>query len=388
MQDIRVVVAEYSKSIASILNNASYNNYRINVVFEVSNGIDAYKAITKLKPDFFITEISLNAMGAIELIKLFKKENIKINIIIISLSSNNEDLIDKVINLGALDIINKPKNINNIESFKIDIIKKIINILEKQKNNILIDSTTDNSKTNISVLNNIKKEKTNETSSKLDNDIKILPHNDKIISDALYKVSKLKLEKPKLIAIGISTGGPRALRILLPNLPKDFPLPILISQHIPKDFTYSLVSSLNDICKIKIKEANIDEEILPSIVYISPGDKNMGIYLDSMGKIRIKFYQDTENQFIYTPCIDYLFNTINDALKNKAIAIIMTGMGNDGTSGMKKLYNNKNLTIAQNKETSTIYGMPKSAVENNVATLVLSLYDISEFLIQYITNKA
>ena len=80
MQDIRVVVAEYSKSIASILNNASYNNYRINVVFEVSNGIDAYKAITKLKPDFFITEISLNAMGAIELIKLFKKENIKINI--------------------------------------------------------------------------------------------------------------------------------------------------------------------------------------------------------------------------------------------------------------------------------------------------------------------
>ncbi|MCZ9892716.1 CheB methylesterase domain-containing protein [Brachyspira hyodysenteriae] len=137
-------------------------------------------------------------------------------------------------------------------------------------------------------------------------------------------------------------------------------MPILISQHIPKEFSSSLISSLQDISKIKIKEAQVDEEIFPSIVYISPGDKNMGIYMDSKGKLRIKFYPDPDKKFVYTPCVDYLFNTIDDVLKDKAIAIVMTGMGNDGTSGMTRLYNDNNLTIAQDKASCTVYGMPRA----------------------------
>ena len=154
-----------------------------------------------------------------------------------------------------------------------------------------------------------------------------------------------------------------------------------------EDFSSSLISSLSDICKIEIKEAVSDEEILPSVVYISPGDKNMGIYSDSSGKIKIRLYTDYENKFIYTPSVDYLFDTINDTLVNKSIAIVMTGMGNDGTEGMIKLYNNKNLTIAQSKETCTVYGMPRSVIENQTVHLVMSLYDIAEFLVQYVRSR-
>ena len=112
----------------------------------------------------------------------------------------------------------------------------------------------------------------------------------------------------------------------------------------------------------------------------------MGIYLEN-NNIKIKLREDLKLDLPYMPSVNYLFNTINDNLKDQAIAIIMTGMGNDGTEGMINLYNNKNLTIAQNKTTSTIFGMPKSAIENNAVHFIISLYDMAEFLVQYTTIK-
>lgn len=383
---IRVLIAEDSKATSALLNNVLANHYRIEVVSIVNNGIDAYKSIVAIKPDFVVMNIDLPLMGGIELLKLLKKENIQTNILVMSSLAQNKDLSSRALDLGALDIIYKPRNIN--ADFIRDNILNII--LETTKNNpIKCDLAFDY---NASILNScsIKEEIEDDEKTymdKFDDNVRIMPYDQKQVATALSKTFRKDFKAPILVAIGISTGGPRALRIMLPSLPKDFPLPILISQHIPKEFSSSLISSLQDISKIKIKEAQIDEEILPSIVYISPGDKNMGIYMDSKGKLRIKFYPDPDKKFVYTPCVDYLFNTIDDVLKDKAIAIVMTGMGNDGTSGMTRLYNDNNLTIAQDKASCTVYGMPRSVIENKVVHLVLSLYDIAEFLVQYLRGK-
>ncbi len=382
---IRILIAEDSKTTSALLNNVLANHYRIEVVSVVNNGIDAYKSIVSIKPDFVIMDIDLPLMGGIELLKLLKKENIQTNILVMSSLAQNKDLSSRALDLGALDIIYKPRNITA------DFIKNnILNIiLETIKTNpVKSDSAFDY---NTAILNtNIKEvieddEKT--YMDKFDDNVKIMPYDQKQVATALSISFRKDFKAPLLVAIGISTGGPRALRIMLPSLPKDFPLPILISQHIPKEFSSSLISSLQDISNIRIKEAQVDEEILPSIVYISPGDKNMGIYMDSKGKLRIKFYPDPDKKFIYTPCVDYLFNTINDVLRDKAIAIVMTGMGNDGTKGMTRLYNDNNLTIAQDKLSCTVYGMPRSVIENKVVHVVLSLYDIAEFLVQYLRGK-
>ena len=382
---IRILIAEDSKTTSALLNNVLANHYRIEVVSVVNNGIDAYKSIVSIKPDFVIMDIDLPLMGGIELLKLLKKENIQTNILVMSSLAQNKDLSSRALDLGALDIIYKPRNITA------DFIKNnILNIiLETIKTNpVKSDSAFDY---NTAILNtNIKEvieddEKT--YMDKFDDNVKIMPYDQKQVATALSISFRKDFKAPLLVAIGISTGGPRALRIMLPSLPKDFPLPILISQHIPKEFSSSLISSLQDISNIRIKEAQVDEEILPSIVYISPGDKNMGIYMDSKGKLRIKFYPDPDKKFVYTPCVDYLFNTINDVLRDKAIAIVMTGMGNDGTKGMTRLYNDNNLTIAQDKLSCTVYGMPRSVIENKVVHVVLSLYDIAEFLVQYLRGK-
>lgn len=383
---IRVLIAEDSKTTSALLNNVLASHYRLEVVSIVNNGIDAYKSIVAIKPDFVVMNIDLPLMGGIELLKLLKKENIQTNILIMSSLAQNKDLSSRALDLGALDIIYKPRNINA------DFVKEnILNvILETIKTNpIKSDSAFDYNSTilNSCSMKEVIEDEEKTYMDKFDDNVKIMPYDQKQVATALSISFRKDFKAPMLVAIGISTGGPRALRIMLPSLPKDFPLPILISQHIPKEFSSSLITSLQDISSIRIKEAQVDEEISPSIVYISPGDKNMGIYMDSKGKLRIKFYPDPDKKFVYTPCVDYLFNTIDDVLKDKAIAIVMTGMGNDGTSGMTRLYNDNNLTIAQDKLSCTVYGMPRSVIENKVAHVVLSLYDIAEFLVQYLRGK-
>lgn len=386
---IRVLIAEDSKIISGMLNNILSNHYRINVVSLVNNGIDAYKSIVSIKPDFVVMEIDLPLMGGIELLKLLKKENIQVNILVMTSLTKNKDLSSRALELGALDIIYKPRNVS-IDFLKDNVLNKIIEISKNNRESSLEFVPESSIDYSFNFLNNNKKvidESEKTEIDKFDDNVRIIPFNQKQVATAITKVLKFKFNTPKLVAIGISTGGPRALRIMLPSIPADFPLPILISQHIPKEFSSSLISSLQDICSIKIKEATLDEELMPSVVYISPGDKNMGIYMDSAGRLKIKFYPDTDKKFIYTPCVDYLFNTIDDVLTDKAIAIVMTGMGNDGTEGMIKLYNHNNLTIAQDRASSTVYGMPRSVIENKAVHLVLSLYDIAEFLIQYMRLK-
>ncbi|PCG20172.1 chemotaxis-specific protein-glutamate methyltransferase CheB [Brachyspira sp. G79] len=387
---IRVLIAEDSKIISGMLNNILANHYRINVVSLVNNGIDAYKSIVSIKPDFVVIEIDLPLMGGIELLKLLKKENIQVNILVMTSLTKNKDLSSRALELGALDIIYKPRNVS-IDFLKENVLNKIIAISKNNRENGLEFVPESNIDYKFNFLNKNTKKVIDESEKteidKFDDNVRIIPFNQKQVATAITKVLKFKFNTPKLVAIGISTGGPRALRIMLPSIPADFPLPILISQHIPKDFSSSLISSLQDICSIRIKEASLDEELMPSVVYISPGDKNMGIYMDSAGRLKIKFYPDTEKKFIYTPCVDYLFNTIDDVLTDKAIAIVMTGMGNDGTEGMIKLHDHNNLTIAQDRASSTVYGMPRSVIENKAVHLVLSLYDIAEFLIQYMRLK-
>lgn len=398
---IRVLIATDSKNISGLLNNILANYYRINVVGVVYNGIEAYKSIISLKPDFAVMDADLPLMGGLEVLRLLKKENIKINILIMSSLVHNQDASIRGFDLGVLEFIQKTRNISS-EFIKDHILNRIIEISKKQSDdlefvaesnidynfNFFNSTTTTTSSSPASNTNKITYTDSEKPYlNKFDENVRIIPFNQKQVAAAISKILKYDLKPPKLIAIGISTGGPRALRIMLPSLPSNFPLPILISQHIPKEFSSSLISSLQDICKIKIKEAAVDEELEPSVVYISPGDKNMGVYMDSKGSVRIKFYPDTEHNFLYTPCVNYLFETIDNVLVNKAVAIIMTGMGNDGTEGMIKLYNHGNLCIAQDKESSTVYGMPRSVIENKVVHVVLSLYDIAEFLIQYMRLK-
>ena len=370
---INVLIAEDSKETADNIKKILLKNPAVNIINIVNNGIDAYKTIINNKTDFAFVEFNLPMMGAYELIKQLKNDNINTKIVVLSTKDKNDDLNTRLINIGAFKIINKNINIEYIE-------KEILNTIQN-KNNKQEEIKTSEIKIDETINN-----KFFENISIQRNTINTYPYHVNRVNEVINKINYSDFKKPKLIAIGISTGGPKALRILIPSIPKNFPIPILIAQHIPKDFSCSLAKGLNDVSQITVKEAEDNEEIKAGFAYICPGENNMGIYLDN-NNIKIKLREDLKTDLPYMPSINYLFNTINDNLKDQAIAVIMTGMGNDGTEGMINLYNNKNLTIAQNKATSTIFGMPKSAIENNAVHFIISLYDMAEFLEQYTTIK-
>lgn len=366
---INVLIAEDSKETSDNIKKILLKNPAVKIVNIVNNGIDAYKTIINNKTDFAFVEFNLPMMGAYELLKQLKNDNINTKVVVLSTKDKNDDLNSRLTNLGAFKIINKNINIEYIEK---EILNTIANKNTKQQEEIKAEETINNNFfENISIQRNT---------------INTFPYHVNRVNEVINKINYSDFKKPKLIAIGISTGGPKALRILIPSIPKDFPIPILIAQHIPKDFSYSLAKGLNDVSQITVKEAEDNEEIKSGFAYICPGENNMGIYLDN-NNIKIKLHPNLKSDLPYIPSINYLFNTINDNIKNQAIAVIMTGMGNDGTEGIINLYNNKNLTIAQDKITSTIFGMPKSAIENNAVHFIVSLYDMADFLIQYTTIK-
>ncbi len=178
-----------------------------------------------------------------------------------------------------------------------------------------------------------------------------------------------------IIAIGISTGGPKALQTVIPKLPADLPAAVLVVQHMPSGFTKSLANRLNEVSNLPVKEAENGEKINPRTVYIAPGG------------YQTKVRMSDENYFIVLnddqpvnglkPCFDVLLSSLAQ-INIKLIVAIMTGMGNDGTNGIRELDKNSAYLIAQDEETSTIFGMPRSAIETGLIDIVLPVDKIAE----------
>jgi len=177
---------------------------------------------------------------------------------------------------------------------------------------------------------------------------------------------------PELVLIGVSTGGPAALARVLPLLPKDFPVPIVVVQHMPPIFTQSLAESLASKCNLRVREAADGEKIEPGLVLIAPGGQQMRLVpgLDTLARVQIT---DDPPENNCKPAVDYLFRSAANGLPGRAMAVILTGMGSDGTLGLRLLRRHGCFTIAQDEATSVVYGMPKAAVEAGVVDVVLPL---------------
>jgi len=181
----------------------------------------------------------------------------------------------------------------------------------------------------------------------------------------------------EIVAIGTSTGGPVALQELLVQLPQNFPLPILLVQHMPAKFTEAFASRLNQQCKIEVREAKDGDLLNPGTALLAPGGKQMKMEKRA-GRMMVKIVEETDPMQNYKPCVDVTFDTVNSAVGNKALGIILTGMGADGREGCTKLKNRGATIWAQDEATSTIYGMPAAVA--NIAEQILPLKEIGKKL--------
>ncbi|MCI2236084.1 CheB methylesterase domain-containing protein [Helicobacter sp. CaF467b] len=208
----------------------------------------------------------------------------------------------------------------------------------------------------------------------------MINHNEKYHPDLILKSNPYRSEGKKLIAIGASTGGVEAISKIIQMLPPNLP-PIVITQHIPEGFSTSFANRLNRLAVIDVFEANEKMHLHNSCAYLAPGGKHL--LLDKVGNDYFIKSVDGERISRHKPSVDVMFRSVNNVVGKNALAIIMTGMGDDGSIGIKELYDNGAYTIAQDESSCVVFGMPKQAIARGAVCEVVSLDEIPERIIQF-----
>lgn len=340
---VRVLIVDDSAFMRKVLSEMLDSDSSVKVIGTATDGKDALDKIRELDPDVITMDVEMPVMDGINCLKEIMQRFPKPVIMLSSGTDHGADLTIRALDEGAVDFIAKPKNI-----FEIKTDKKKKEIIEK-----------------IAIAKNVK---FCNTSNKFH----------KNTGEVSFQNKTLK----HIIAIGTSTGGPKALQSVVPFLPGDIPAAVLIVQHMPPGFTNSLAERLNSKSDLIVKEASHKEKILAGHVYIAPGDSHMLIEAANNGDILINLDKSPPVGG-HRPSVDVMMSSLSDTGLKNIIGVIMTGMGSDGSIGIKKLKEkNKSYIIAQDEETSVVYGMPKMAFQTGAVDKVVSLDKISEEIIQ------
>ncbi len=191
-----------------------------------------------------------------------------------------------------------------------------------------------------------------------------------------------------LIVIGASTGGPKALYKILPKLPSNIP-PVIVVQHMPRGFTKNFAERLNEKASVRVKEAEDGEIIRPGIVYIAPAGRHLKVVRATeygLGNYKFELSDGPPKNFV-KPSVDVTLESIYHNYNGNVLVTILTGMGKDGAEGCKLIKSKGGKIIAEDQSTAVIYGMPKAVIENNLADLVIPLYDIPKAINQLMRNN-
>ncbi len=346
---LRTLIVDDSAMYRKIIEDVLYDFPYVEIVGTAQNGKIALEKTATLKPDMLILDIEMPEMDGLEVLEGLRKKNSDISSVVFStFSTEGADITLKALELGAFDFIPKPGDGN------LDVNKGIF----KSKIAPILDTLFFRKKT-----------KFFRKKTELKNDV----------SRAIDQSSYIrKSQRSKAVAIGISTGGPVALTRVIPAIPADIGVPIFIVQHMPPIFTETLAEQLDSISKISVKEAADGQIIYPNTAYIAPGGKQMKIDIsENNARLIIKITDDpAENNC--KPSADYLFRSVATHYGRNSTGVIMTGMGSDGTEGLKLMKARGATIIAQDEATSVVYSMPRKPVEIGIVDVIAPLDSITD----------
>lgn len=342
MNKIKVLIVDDSAFMRKIISDILSDSPKIEVVGTAKNGKDALEQIDQLKPDLVTLDVEMPVMDGITALKHIVEDH-KIPVVMLSsLTEAGADLTIKALEIGAVDFITKPTSIFKINTDEI-----------KQA---LVEKIVGASKVSVS---------------------KVSYTPRKIIEAKPKRTYERSNKLNQIIAIGTSTGGPRALQSVITDIPGDIDAAVLIVQHMPVGFTKSLAERLNSMANIEIKEAEHGDVIQPGCGYLAPGGYQMEV--KKRGSDYIILLDDSKVVSGHRPSVDAMLHSIVQQNIKNTIAVIMTGMGSDGTDGLVKLKANGCIKIiAQDEDSCVVYGMPGSAVKSNAVDIIVPLNNISK----------
>lgn len=349
----KILVVDDSALMRRMMCDIIESDERFQVADKATNGLEVLDFITKNTYDAVVLDVNMPKMTGLQLLEELQKRKIQAKVIMASTdTAEGAKVTLDALELGAIDFVHKPENAFALkeDSFR----KKLLRILEavcdSRACNFGRTPSPDEAKTTRKVVELAKKHSDSSGGS-------------------------------KIIALASSTGGPKALHSVIPMLPKNLKCPMVLVQHMPAGFTKSLAERLDSLSEVKVSEA-VDGEVLEAgHVYVACGGKHMNVDMKAGGKYVIR-YSDEPSREGVKPCANYMYESLINSKYDEIICVVMTGMGADGTKGIKNLKEKKKVhVIAQEQSTCAVYGMPRSVVNAGLADQIVPLEQIAQEII-------
>ncbi|MEN7551800.1 chemotaxis response regulator protein-glutamate methylesterase [Rapidithrix thailandica] len=342
---VKVLIVDDSALFRQTLRTLLESESDIKVIGTAMDPYFAAQKITREKPDVITLDIEMPRMDGLTFLKKLMKQAPIPVVIITSLTQRGTALALKAIELGAVEVITKPQMDSKklLEESRIKITDTIRSAAMAKLKEARVRKT-------------VQTASAKRTFSPVKRPTTLITHN-------------------KVVAVGASTGGTDALKLFLQSLDEHSP-GVVIVQHMPEKFTKSFADRLNEICRISVKEAENDDQVLPGTALIAPGNFHMSLFrIGNQYKVKI-FAGELVNR--HRPAVDVLFKSVAHHAGPNAIGVIMTGMGSDGAQGLWEMREAGAYTIAQDEKSCVVFGMPKKAIEKGAACTVLPLEQIAE----------
>jgi two-component system, chemotaxis family, protein-glutamate methylesterase/glutaminase len=337
---VRVLVVDDSALMRKLIPQILQIDDSIEVVGTAMDGTFGLKKIEDLRPQVITLDLEMPGLSGLDTLKAIKARHGIPVIVVSSHSTEGAAQTLRALSLGAFDFVAKPKDVaEHMPEIANELIAKIKAAAHAPA-------------------------------------IRPLPEPPRA-SPKLF--SEAKIHPTRIIALGISTGGPQALQYLLPQLPPDFPAAILIAQHMPEGFTDKFARRLDEVSSIRVKEAQSGDLLRAGWALVCPGNRHLK--LKRLFTEEIAVLSDEAPVNGHRPSVDILFHSVAEECGTRSIAALMTGMGEDGARGLGAVQAAGGLTIAQSEKSCVVYGMPKVAIERGYASRILSLEELAPALI-------
>lgn len=363
MTELRLLIVDDSAMYRQALKSIVEVIPGVHCIGVACDGKEAMEKIVSENPDVVTLDMEMPVMSGMDVIKAVTAKNLNVKLIIVSAcSQSGAEIAINALKLGAYDFITKPnrlggsgakEDIRRQLADKLGVLQGSLNAVIKRPASTIYPAKSTGQKPAIG------KPSPAVTGSVVENPTK-----------TAQITSRLNV-RPKAIAMGCSTGGPKALIKLFSGLQSELDVPIFIVQHMPPMFTQTLAKSIDEISALSVKEAEDGDKPLPNHAYIAPGGRQMKL-VDGDAGIEIKITDDEPENFC-KPSVDYFFNSVAEIYKGGSLGVILSGMGSDGSKGLRKMKSHGVTVLGQDEGSCVVYGMPRVAQESGLVDTQVSI---------------
>ena len=364
---LRVLVVDDTVTYRKIVGSLLAEMPGVEVIGTAPNGKIALEKVEQLRPDLLLLDVEMPEVNGLDVLRHLRASGAQTGAMMLSaLTAQGATTTVQCLELGAFDFVLKPSGGSmdaNVELLRQELRPRLVAFARKHNVQAILSGVAVPPRMGHATI-----------------PVARVTSPDRLRPQPPVNATAV----PQIVGIGISTGGPKALTEMLPRLPGDLPVPVLIVQHMPPVFTKSLAEDLDRRCKLRVREAQDGDEVQPGMILIAPGGKQMRVWREGpRDMIRIT---DDPPENSCRPSVDYLFRSVASVYGANSVGVIMTGMGSDGSIGCRAIKDHGGQIIAQDEASCVVFGMPRPPIEEGIADVVAPLGNLAAEIVR-LTGK-